>query len=76
MMPLFSALVPTMKSFSIIKPISLDGVTVPEGHFIQPRIEAEIAFVMKAPLAGDGITCEDVIAATDFVAPALEILNK
>lgn len=52
-----------------------DGATVPEGRFIQPRIEAEIAFVMKAPLAGDGITREDVIAATDFVAPALEILD-
>ena len=51
------------------------GATVPAGRFIQPRVEAEIAFVMKAPLAGADCTREDVIAATDFVAPSLEILD-
>lgn len=49
--------------------------TVPKGRFIQPRIEAEIAFVMKAPLAGEAVTREEVIAATDYVAPSLEILD-
>ncbi len=52
-----------------------NGVTVPAGRFIQPRIEAEIAFMMKAPLAGDQATRDDVIAATDYVAPSLEILD-
>ena len=52
-----------------------NGATVPPGRFIQPRIEAEIAFVMKAPLAGEDVTREDVIAATDYVAPSLEILD-
>ncbi|WP_238372886.1 2-oxo-hept-4-ene-1,7-dioate hydratase [Heliomarina baculiformis] len=52
-----------------------DGATVPGGRFIQPRIEAEIAFVMKAPLAGESATREEVIAATDYVAPSLEILD-
>lgn len=52
-----------------------NGATVPAGRFIQPRIEAEIAFVMKAPLAGKDVTREDVIAATDYVAPSLEILD-
>ncbi|MGL4281171.1 MAG: 2-oxo-hept-4-ene-1,7-dioate hydratase [Albidovulum sp.] len=51
-----------------------DGATVPAGRFIQPRIEAEIAFVMKAPLQGD-VTRDEVLAATDYVAPALEILD-
>ncbi|WP_127115465.1 2-oxo-hept-4-ene-1,7-dioate hydratase [Shimia sediminis] len=51
------------------------GGTVPEGRFIQPRVEAEIAFVMKAPLAGDTVTRQDVLAATDYVAPSLEILD-
>ena len=51
------------------------GDTVPAGRFIQPRIEAEIAFVMKAPLSGSDVTPADVIAATDYVAPALEILD-
>jgi 2-oxo-hept-3-ene-1,7-dioate hydratase len=52
-----------------------DGGTVPAGRFIQPRIEAEIAFHMGADLAGVNVTREDVIAATDWVAPSLEILD-
>jgi 2-oxo-hept-3-ene-1,7-dioate hydratase len=52
-----------------------DGATVPEGRFIQPRIEAEIAFVMKTVLGGADVTREDVLAATDYVAPAIEILD-
>ncbi len=51
------------------------GATVPKGRFIQPRIEAEIAFVMKAPMAGETVTRADVLAATDYVAPSLEILD-
>jgi len=51
------------------------GATVPAGRFIQPRIEAEIAFVMKSALAGSDCTREDVVAATDYVAPSLEILD-
>ena len=52
-----------------------DGGTVPGDRFIQPRIEAEIAFVMKAPLAGHDISIDDVLDATDYVTPALEILD-
>ncbi len=51
------------------------GATVPEGRFIQPRIEAEIAFVLKAPIKGEAITRDEVIAATDHVVPSLEILD-
>ncbi|MEZ5714258.1 MAG: 2-oxo-hepta-3-ene-1,7-dioic acid hydratase [Paracoccaceae bacterium] len=51
-----------------------NGATIPAGRFIQPRVEAEIAFVMKAPLEGR-VTREDVLAATDYVAPAIEILD-
>ena len=52
-----------------------NGCTVPQGRFIQPRIEAEIAFVMKAPLAGESVTREEVIAATDYLCPSIEILD-
>lgn len=52
-----------------------NGSTVPTGRFIQPRIEAEIAFVMKSSLAGAECTQEDVIRATDYVVPSLEILD-
>jgi 2-oxo-hept-3-ene-1,7-dioate hydratase len=52
-----------------------DGATIPPGRFIQPRIEAEIAFLMQAPLAGAQVTRDEVLAATAYVAPALEILD-
>jgi len=52
-----------------------DGDTVPEGRFIQPRIEAEIAFILKAPLSGADVTRETVLEATEWVAPSLEILD-
>lgn len=52
-----------------------DRATVPPGRFIQPRIEAEIAFVTRAPLAGPDVTRDDVLAATDHVVAALEILD-
>ena len=51
-----------------------DGSTVPKGRFIQPRIEAEIAFVMKKDLVGKA-TRAQVLAATDYVCPSLEILD-
>ena len=51
------------------------GSTVPEGRFIQPRIEAEIAFVMKDAIGGERISRQDVIEATDYVCPSLEILD-
>ncbi|ASJ73359.1 2-oxo-hept-4-ene-1,7-dioate hydratase [Granulosicoccus antarcticus] len=51
------------------------GDTVEKGRFIQPRIEAEIAFVMKSALGGSDVTRADVIAATDYVSPAIEILD-
>lgn len=52
-----------------------DGAVVPPGRFIAPRVEAEIAFVMRAGLAGADVTREDVLAATAAVAPSLEILD-
>ena len=52
-----------------------DGANVPKNHFIQPRVEAEIAFLMAHDLSGADITCADVVAATAHVVPALEILD-
>ena len=48
--------------------------TIPEGRFIQPRIEAEIAFITRAAIPADA-TRAQVLAATASVAPALEILD-
>jgi 2-oxo-hept-3-ene-1,7-dioate hydratase len=52
-----------------------DGATIPADRFIQPRIEAELAFILKSPLEGPRITVADVLKATDYIVPALEILD-
>jgi len=52
-----------------------NGATIPAGRFIQPRVEAEIAFVMKHDLVGKNATRDDVLSATAHVAPSLEILD-
>ncbi len=52
-----------------------DGGLVPTDRFIGTRVEAELAFVMKHRLAGPNCTMFDVLNATDFVIPALEILD-
>jgi len=46
------------------------------GQMIQPRAEAELAFVLKADLQGPGITAMDVIRATDYVVPCFEIVDS
>lgn len=52
------------------------GQSIPKSRFIQPRIEAEIAFVMKSDIGSSpNINREDVIAATDYVLPSIEILD-
>jgi 2-keto-4-pentenoate hydratase len=43
---------------------------------IQPKVEAEIAFILKTELKGPNVTAEDVIAATDYILPSLEIVDS
>lgn len=52
-----------------------DGATIPKGRFIATRLEVELAFVLGRRLQGPGCTIFDVLRATDFVVPALEILD-
>ncbi|MBR1214186.1 2-oxo-hept-4-ene-1,7-dioate hydratase [Bradyrhizobium sp. JYMT SZCCT0180] len=52
-----------------------DAGTIPFDRFHAPRIEVELAFVLKAPLKGPDCTLFDVLNATDYVTPALEILE-
>lgn len=52
-----------------------DGGLVPSDRFIATRVEAELAFIMKHRLTGPDCTMFDVLNATDFVVPALEILD-
>ena len=52
-----------------------DATEIPFDRFHAPRIEVELAFVLKAPLRGPDCTIFDVLNATDYVTPALEILE-
>lgn len=52
-----------------------DAGEVPTSRFIATRIEAELAFVLKRDIEGATVTLLDVLAATDCVVPALEILD-
>src|SRR5258708_15027855 len=52
-----------------------DATRIPFDRFHAPRIEVELAFVLKAPLRGPDCTIFDVLNATDYVTPALEILD-
>lgn len=53
-----------------------NGGTVSLGNLFQPKIEGEIAFVLKTDLVGPNVTAEDVLAATDYVVPAIEIVDS
>lgn len=53
-----------------------ESSAVPVSRFIHPKVEAEIAFMMKRELQGPGCTVAQVLAATDFVMPAIEIIDS
>ncbi|PKO66844.1 MAG: 2-oxo-hepta-3-ene-1,7-dioic acid hydratase [Betaproteobacteria bacterium HGW-Betaproteobacteria-16] len=48
---------------------------IPTERFIAPRVEVELAFVLKAPLQGPDVTVEQVLGATEYVTPAIEIID-
>lgn len=52
-----------------------DGARIPADRFIKPRLEVELAFVMGSDLSGAGTRVHDVLRATEFVVPALEIID-
>ncbi len=48
---------------------------IPFNRFIAPRVEVELAFVLGKRLQGPNVTIFDVLAATDYVVPAIEIID-
>ncbi len=48
---------------------------IPFQRFIAPMVEVELAFVLNRELAGPNVTLEDVMAATEYVVPAIEIID-
>lgn len=53
----------------------LDGHDIPVERFIEPRVEVELAFILGRPLEGPDCTIFDVLAATEYITPAIEIID-
>ncbi|MEV4665462.1 fumarylacetoacetate hydrolase family protein [Micromonospora echinofusca] len=73
------------ESFGVFQPdfgVLLDDMAVPDGaevdldRLLQPRVEAEVAFVLGADLPDERVTSADVIRAVDHVLPAIEIVDS
>lgn len=58
------------------KMLLLEGDICSMEELIQPKVEGELAFCLKKPLKGPGVTIADVYNATDWVVPAIEIVDS
>lgn len=62
--------------------VLVDSMAVPDGmeigweRLLQPRVEAEVAFVLGRDLPGERITSVEVIRAVDFLLPAIEVVDS
>ncbi|MBA4493560.1 2-keto-4-pentenoate hydratase [Paenactinomyces guangxiensis] len=74
-----------MKQMNVEEPIYgyiFDYMVVPDGgtitmhELIHPKVEAEIAFILRTEIEGPGISGAQVLAATEYVVPALEIIDS
>ncbi|HEY2836556.1 MAG TPA: 2-oxo-hepta-3-ene-1,7-dioic acid hydratase [Rhizomicrobium sp.] len=52
-----------------------DASDIPATRFIEPRVEVELAFILKEALSGPDCTVSHVLAATDWIVPAIEIID-
>lgn len=52
-----------------------DGAEINVDKFIDPMLEVELAFVLKDHLQGDTVSLLDVLSATDYVIPAVELID-
>src|ERR1700737_3498583 len=52
-----------------------DGARIPHDKYCRPRVEIELAFIMGKPLKGPGVGLAEVLRATEFVVPAIEIVD-
>lgn len=52
-----------------------DGATIPNGRFILPMVEVELAFILSHRLEGENVSLFDVISASEYVTPAIEIID-
>jgi 2-keto-4-pentenoate hydratase len=54
----------------------LEGAAIPVDELCAPRVEVEVAFVLGEKLAGPGVNVADVLRATAFLLPALEVIDS
>ena len=54
----------------------VSGESLPASRYCFPRVEVEVAFVLGATLPGEGCTEDDVVRATAYVAPAIELIDS
>jgi 2-oxo-hept-3-ene-1,7-dioate hydratase len=52
-----------------------NNADIPMNRFIEPRVEVEMAFILKHRLSGPNCTIFDVMNATDYIVPAIEIID-
>jgi 2-oxo-hept-3-ene-1,7-dioate hydratase len=52
-----------------------DGAKIPHSNFAVPRVELELTFVLGSPLKGPGVGLIDVLRATEYVVPSIEIID-
>ena len=54
----------------------LEGTPVSAGAYCMPRVEVEVAFILGETLPGEGCTEDDVLRATEWVAPSIELIDS
>ena len=52
-----------------------DGGKVPHTNYCVPRVEPELAFILGEPLKGPGVNMLDVMRATEYIVPSIEIID-
>jgi 2-keto-4-pentenoate hydratase len=52
------------------------GFTIPMDNLFNPKVEGELAFVLKKDLIGPAVTAEDVLEATEYIIPSIEIVDS
>ncbi|MCX4552815.1 2-keto-4-pentenoate hydratase [Streptomyces sp. NBC_01387] len=53
-----------------------EDVPVETGDYCYPRVEVEVGFLLGAALPGEGCTTADVLAATEYVVPSIELIDS
>lgn len=53
-----------------------EGATVAASTYLSPKVEPEIAVVLRSPLKGPGVTVDDVAAATESLVGSIEVIDS